>query len=128
MTTKEQIEKSRDDIEEKDSDSQIERDCVDESVVAREKDEHDEDSQDTADRVDEPEGDEEHEETEEHEDEGKDALREMIRQEVKSAVSAAVSEAVTEALKTMREDKDREVEEATDAESDKFRLAEALYN
>ena len=35
---------------------------------------------------------------------------------------------MNEALKTMREDKDREVEEATEAESDKLRQAEALYN
>ena len=56
MTTEEQIKKAEQDIREKGADEQTEKDRIDESVAAQEREEGDKDSQDAKDRVDESEG------------------------------------------------------------------------
>lgn len=55
-STEEQIEEAEENVAEKGTDTQTEKDRVDESVAAQEKDEGNEDAQDAKDRVDEAEG------------------------------------------------------------------------
>ena len=128
-----EIKKAKEDIAEKGKDSQTEKDRVDESVGAQEKNSDNENSQDAKDRVDESEGtkkaDEERaedkqEREEQKEEKSEDFLSEKILSAITNAVNAAVEKAVGNAFNAL----DRQSKEAGEKDSAELQKIENLYN
>ena len=110
---KNDIEKAKDDIEKKGSDTQTEKDRVDESVAEQIKEDKDEDTQDAKDRVDESEGEEkaekdkdnEQNESSEKKDGGAEGLKAMIREVMSEVIGTEIAKALSEMTKNDKSDK-----------------------
>lgn len=131
-----EIEKAKKDIAEKGEDSQTERDRIDESVAAQERESGNENSQTAKDRIDESEGaekaDKEREERNEAHEERHEERAEDIKELIRSAVAEAVKDAVvpmiaSEVQKAFGE-RDRSATEASEAEAKELSKIEKIYN
>lgn len=126
--TEKQIAEAKKDIDEKGSDTQTEKDRIDESVGEQEHLDGNKDSQSAKDRVDESEGTKKAEEAhEEKKDDRQDELSEKIVAKINSAVEQAVARAVSAAMAKALDDMGKKPEEVSDAEADNLRKLEGIY-